>query len=40
MARQALNEEELALVRQVKAVAAMRRQLPLGGRIPEDYTFA
>ena len=40
IARQALNDEELALVSKVKAVAAMRRQLPLGGRLPEDYTFA
>ena len=38
-ARAALNAEELALVRKVKEVAALRRQLPLGGRIPEDYTF-
>ena len=40
VARQALNQEELALVSKVKEVAALRRQLPLGGQIPEDYTFA
>jgi predicted dithiol-disulfide oxidoreductase (DUF899 family) len=39
-ARQALNVEELELVEKVKAVAAKRQQLPLGGRLPEEYTFA
>jgi len=39
LARQALIEEELALVHKVKAVATQRRQLPLGGRLKEDYTF-
>jgi len=39
IARQALNDEELALVEKVKSVAAMRRRLPLGGRLPEDYAF-
>jgi predicted dithiol-disulfide oxidoreductase (DUF899 family) len=38
-ARNALLEEEKALVAKVKAVAAMRRQLPLGGKLKEDYVF-
>ena len=39
-ARDALLEEEKALIAQVKAVAEKRRQLPPGGKIPEDYLFA
>lgn len=39
-ARDALLAEEQALVDKVKMVAALRRQLPLGGRIKEDYVFA
>jgi predicted dithiol-disulfide oxidoreductase (DUF899 family) len=34
-----LKAEEKALVEKVKAVAALRRKLPLGGRIKEDYVF-
>src|SRR5258707_5368540 len=38
-ARDELLGEELALRRQIEAVAAKRRQLPLGGVVPEDYAF-
>jgi predicted dithiol-disulfide oxidoreductase (DUF899 family) len=38
-ARDELLEEEKALVEKVKAVAEKRRQLPLGGRLKEDYRF-
>lgn len=38
-ARDALLEAELALRRQVENVAALRRALPPGGRVPEDYAF-
>lgn len=38
-ARNALLAEELKLRRQIEAVAAQRRSLPLGGKLPEDYTF-
>jgi predicted dithiol-disulfide oxidoreductase (DUF899 family) len=38
-ARAKLLEAEIALRRQVEAVAAERRGLPPGGRIPEDYLF-
>ena len=38
-AREALLEEEKALVAKVKAVAELRRQLPLGGELKEDYEF-
>ncbi|MGI9326391.1 MAG: DUF899 family protein [Pseudomonadales bacterium] len=38
-ARDALAKEEELLVEKVKAVAAMRRKLPLGGLLQEDYTF-
>ncbi len=38
-ARDALLQEEIALRRQVERVAAQRRALPLGGRVPEDYVF-
>ena len=38
-ARDALLVEEKALVAQVRALAAKRRQLPLGGKLREDYVF-
>jgi predicted dithiol-disulfide oxidoreductase (DUF899 family) len=38
-ARNGLLEAERDLRRQVEKVAAMRRKLPLGGAIPEDYVF-
>jgi predicted dithiol-disulfide oxidoreductase (DUF899 family) len=38
-ARNELLEEEIALRRQIEAVAAKRRTLPLGGEVPEDYVF-
>jgi predicted dithiol-disulfide oxidoreductase (DUF899 family) len=38
-ARNALLVEEIALRRQIEAVAAQRRALPLGGEVPEDYLF-
>src|SRR5580765_3914427 len=38
-ARNALLAEELELRRHIERVAAQRRALPLGGRVPEDYTF-
>ncbi|MBX3499532.1 MAG: DUF899 family protein [Alphaproteobacteria bacterium] len=38
-ARNALLAEEMALRRQVERVAAQRRALPPGGRVPEDYVF-
>ena len=38
-ARNALLEEEKALLSQVKAVAEMRRKLPLGGKLKQDYVF-
>jgi predicted dithiol-disulfide oxidoreductase (DUF899 family) len=38
-ARNALLEAELALDEQVNAVAAMRQNLPVGGPIPDNYTF-
>ncbi|MEO1076951.1 MAG: DUF899 family protein [Bacteroidota bacterium] len=37
--RDALLEAEVALRAQIEAVAAQRRQLPLGGRLKEAYTF-
>lgn len=39
-ARYKLLEAELALRRQIETVAALRRQLPPGGEVPEDYVFA
>lgn len=39
IARDALSVEEQELIRQVKAVAEQRRNLPLGGRLKEDYDF-
>jgi predicted dithiol-disulfide oxidoreductase (DUF899 family) len=38
-ARDELLKAELDLKRQVEKVAAQRRALPLGGPLPEDYTF-
>ncbi len=38
-ARDALLNEEKALVDKVKAVAEKRRKLPLGGQLKEDYVF-
>lgn len=38
-ARDTLLEAELELRRQVAAVAALRRELPLGGALKEDYLF-
>ncbi|MCG8435157.1 MAG: DUF899 family protein [Gammaproteobacteria bacterium] len=38
-ARDALLAEERALVDKAKAVAELRRKLPLGGKLKEDYTF-
>ena len=38
-ARNALLDAEIELRRQTEAVAAMRRALPPGGEVPEDYEF-
>src|SRR3954471_6174596 len=38
-ARDALLEDEQALIDKVKAVAAKRRTLPRGGHLKEDYVF-
>lgn len=38
-AREALLREELALRSKIEAVAALRRALPLGGAVPQDYAF-
>ncbi len=38
-ARDALLEQEIALRRQMEAVAVARRALPPGGKVPEDYVF-
>jgi predicted dithiol-disulfide oxidoreductase (DUF899 family) len=38
-ARNALLAEEIELRRHIEHVAALRRALPLGGRIPEDYAL-
>lgn len=38
-ARQELLEKEIALRAQIEDVNQMRRRLPLGGRIKEDYEF-
>ena len=38
-ARNELLEAELALRQQVEEVAAMRRKLPLGGRVEKEYVF-
>ena len=39
IARNKLLAAEIALRRKVEAVAALRRKLPQGGRVPEDYVF-
>jgi len=38
-ARNALLKAEIGLRQQVESVAALRRRLPLGGPVPEDYEF-
>ena len=38
-ARNALLDAEIELRRQTESVAAMRRALPPGGEVPEDYVF-
>jgi len=38
-ARDRLLEREIELRRALEAVAALRRELPLGGRVKEDYVF-
>jgi len=38
-ARNTLLAEEIELRRHIERVAALRRSLPLGGKISEDYTF-
>jgi predicted dithiol-disulfide oxidoreductase (DUF899 family) len=38
-ARDELLRAEIDLRRQIEAVAAQRRELPLGGELPEDYAF-
>ena len=38
-ARDKLLTEEIKLRRQIETVAAMRRKLPLGGALKEDYVF-
>lgn len=38
-ARAALLDDEIALRRQIEAVAAKRRALPPGGTVPKDYAF-
>jgi predicted dithiol-disulfide oxidoreductase (DUF899 family) len=38
-ARDRLLEQEIELRRAVEAAAAARRELPLGGAVPEDYVF-
>ena len=38
-ARNELLQAEIELRRQIEAVAAQRRKLPLGGTVPDDYTF-
>lgn len=38
-ARNALLDAEIGLRRQMERVAAMRRGLPPGGEVPEDYVF-
>ena len=38
-ARDTLLKEEITLRRQTEAVAVMRRKLPLGGALREDYVF-
>jgi len=38
-ARNELLETEIRLRKSIEEVAAMRRRLPLGGEVPEDYVF-
>jgi predicted dithiol-disulfide oxidoreductase (DUF899 family) len=38
-ARKRLLDKEIALRRQMESVARMRRDLPQGGAVPEDYVF-
>jgi predicted dithiol-disulfide oxidoreductase (DUF899 family) len=38
-ARNKLLDAEIALRRQIEAVAALRRALPPGGEVPQDYVF-
>jgi predicted dithiol-disulfide oxidoreductase (DUF899 family) len=38
-ARDKLLKAEMALRKNVEAVAALRRKIPLGGPVPEDYEF-
>lgn len=38
-ARTRLLRAEIALRRQVEKVASMRRKLPAGGKVPQDYSF-
>ena len=38
-ARNELLQAEIDLRRNVEAVAALRRKLPLGGKVPQDYVF-
>ena len=38
-ARNRLLEREIELRREMEAVAALRRNLPPGGLVPEDYVF-
>jgi predicted dithiol-disulfide oxidoreductase (DUF899 family) len=38
-ARNTLLAEEIELRRHIERVAALRRALPLGGEVPENYTF-
>src|ERR1700742_3920047 len=38
-ARNALLAQEIELRRNIERVAELRRALPQGGEIPEDYTF-
>lgn len=39
-ARDTLLEAEMALRKQIEDIAQLRRQLPLGGNLKEDYIFA
>ena len=38
-ARNTLLKEEIELRRHIERVAQMRRELPLGGKLKEDYVF-
>ena len=38
-ARDELLKDEKALIEKVRSVAEKRRQLPLGGKLKQDYTF-